>query len=311
MILVAGEVLVDLIVRPDSTESHLGGGPFNTARALQRLGVSTAFLGRVSSDVFGKRVIAALNEDHVSLKAVVPTDDLTTMALVEINGQGAASYRFYLEATSVPGCTIDDATAAVARVTDPSDPIVALHVGTLALVLEPFANAVEDLVEKLASNPDVLIAVDPNIRAIAISDRDQYLARLHRVLARADLVKVSDEDLRWIDPSANENLEAAARKLLSLGAQLVLVTQGGDGVLVITAATTEFVPTPKVPVADTIGAGDTFTAGVLSWWVDHGRPPLSDAAHAKAATERGCAAAAYVVQQVGANPPHRNDLQLA
>jgi fructokinase len=310
MILVAGEVLVDLIVRPESTESHLGGGPFNTARALQRLGVSTAFFGRVSSDVFGKRVTAELEKDHVSLKAVVPTDDLTTMALVEINERGGASYRFYLEATSVPGCTIDDAKAVLSRVTDAADPIVAIHVGTLALVLEPFANAVEYVVEQMATNPDVLIAVDPNIRAIAIHDRDAYLARLHRVLTFAHVVKVSDEDLRWIDPSAVENLEGAARALLTGKMQVVLVTQGGDGVLVITESGTEFVPTPKVPVADTIGAGDTFTAGVLSWWIDNGRPSLGDAANAKAATQRGCAAAAYVVQQVGANPPHRSDLGL-
>jgi fructokinase len=309
MILVAGEVLVDLIVRPDSTEAHLGGGPFNTARALSRLGVSTAFLGRVSSDVFGKRVISTLTEDHVSLLAVVPTDDLTTMALVEINAQGGASYRFYLDATSVPGCTIADADAALARTATNGDPIVALHVGTLALVLEPFAEAVEHLVNRLAKT-ETLIVIDPNIRPIAIADRDHYLKRLHRVLALANVVKVSDEDLVWIDPAAKDDIEAGARRMLALGLDVVLVTFGGDGVLVVTKDDATRVAAPKVEVADTIGAGDTFTAGVLSWWIDNNRPSLSDPSNAIAATRRGVEAAAYVVQQVGANPPRRSDLGL-
>jgi fructokinase len=324
MMLVAGEVLVDLIVRPDDTVSVLGGGPFNTARALARLGVNTAFLGRVSTDVFGKRVIETLQHDHVSLEAVIPTEDLTTMALVEINASGGASYRFYLEATSVPGCTPQQAKAALANITDPNDPIVAFHVGTLALVLEPFAQACEELVEQLSAQNNAapgngtpnnetqktLIVVDPNIRPIAIHDRDRYLQRLHRVLSHANVVKVSDEDLIWIDPAAANDLEAGARRLIALGAELVLVTSGGDGVLVVTQDQATTVATPKVTVVDTIGAGDTFTAGVLSWWHDHDRPSLAVHANALEATRRGCDAAAYVVQQVGANPPHRTDLML-
>ncbi len=309
MILVAGEVLVDLIVRPDATESHLGGGPFNTARALSRLGVSTAFLGRVSSDVFGKRVISTLIDDRVSLDAVVPTDDLTTMALVEINTKGAASYRFYLDSTSVPGCTVADADRALANVSTPDDPIVALHVGTLALVLEPFAEAVEHLVNKL-SETDTLIVIDPNIRSVAIDDRAHYLKRLYRVLALADVVKVSDEDLVWIDPLAKDDIEAGAQRILALGVDVVLVTFGAEGVLVVTKDDATKVAAPQVEVADTIGAGDTFTAGVLSWWIDNNRPSLAEPKNAIAATERGVLAAAFVVQQVGANPPTRSDLGL-
>jgi fructokinase len=304
MILVVGEALVDLTLSADGgLASHLGGGPFNTARALGRLDVPVGFLGRLSNDVFGRRLRAALADDGVDTTRIVDTDDPTTLALAELDEHGHASYRFYLQGTSVPGLTAAQAMAAV-RTTVEGQPIDALHVGTLALVVEPFATASAALVEAMAG--DVLVLVDPNVRPAVIADRASYLTRLDGVLARADVVKVSDDDLAWMRP--DDAIEPGARALLALGPRLVLVTMGARGALVVTRDGTESVPAPAAAVVDTIGAGDTFAAGVLAWWHDHDRPDLGHLDAAVAATRFACAVAGITVQRAGADPPRRAEL---
>jgi fructokinase len=307
-VLVLGEALVDLIVTEEAAVPHIGGGPLNTARALARLGVPTAFVGGVSSDVFGKRITAAMLADGVRIDTVVKTEAPTTMALVELNAAGAASYRFYFEGTSVAACTTERATSAIDALLATSEDVCAVHVGTLGLVIEPAATASEAIVNRFAEG-SALVMIDPNIRQVVLGDiRDVYLERLHRVLPKADIVKVSDEDLAWITPGAG--LVVAAQDIVAKGSGAVLVTRGGDGITIVCGEGVVDVPAPKAEVVDTVGAGDTFAAGVLSWWIDNNQPSMRILSNLVAATERGAAAAAIVVARAGANPPTRAELGL-
>ncbi len=226
VIVVAGEALIDLVPADDGTlVPHAGGGPFNTARALGRLGCPVAYLGRVSTDHFGARLAGLLAEDGVRLDAHVRTDDPTTLALVELDDRGAAAYRFYTEGTASAGLTPQAALTAL-----PADAAY-LHVGTLGLVLEPMADALEALVEERAGR--ALVMSDPNCRPAIIADAPRYRDRLARVLRGTDVVKVSDDDLAWLAPGVPPG--EAARALLAQGPAVVLLTCGADGALALTA----------------------------------------------------------------------------
>lgn len=300
MITVVGEALVDLAVDPHGgVQAHLGGGPFTTARALARLDVPVRWVGRLSADVFGRRLRAALADDGVDLGAVDVTDDPTTLALAELDGAGHAAYRFYLAGTSVPGLTPERAAALV------PEPGAAVHVGTLGLVLEPLALATEALVERAVAVGS-LVMCDPNVRPAVIGDRAAYLERLHRVVAASQVVKASDDDLAWVFPGLHP--VAAASRLLEGGPAVVFVTRGGAGVEVLTAHGHAHVPAAPVSVVDTIGAGDAFGAGVLAWWWEHDRPSLATLPEAVAAASFGAAVAAVTVGRAGADPPRRADV---
>jgi fructokinase len=149
----------------------------------------------------------------------------------------------------------------------------------------------------------VLMVLDPNIRPSLVDDRPRYLARLHRVLPFADVVKASIEDLAWLEPGVSADL--AARQLLDRGPRIVLVTRGAEGATVMSTGGTATVPAPRVSVADTIGAGDAFSAGFLAWWRHHGlsREDLADLDTATEAARFACLVAARTVEQPGASPP--------
>ena len=193
VILVGGEALYDLVYDgSEDLHGHPGGAAFNTARTIGRLGQPVAYLGRLSTDRFGTTLERMLAADGVRLDAVVRTDEPTTLALAELDDTGSARYRFYERATSAPGLTPEAALAAL-------PPAVGiLHVGTLGLTLEPMATALEAVVEELSGT--ALVMVDPNVRPWVIGDADTYRRRLRRVLARSDVVKVSEEDLAWLEP---------------------------------------------------------------------------------------------------------------
>ena len=223
--MVAGEALIDLVPAGDGMlAAHPGGGPFNTARSLGRLERPVSYLGRISTDRFGAQLAGELAADGVRLDSHVRTDDPTTLALVELDAHGVGRYRFYTEGTAAPGLTEADALAAL------PDGVEFLHIGTLGLVLEPMAAALEALAGALSGR--ALVMVDPNCRPAIISDPAAFRARLARVLALADVVKVSEEDLAWVSPGVPTT--GAARALLGRGPRLVLLTLGGEGALAIT-----------------------------------------------------------------------------
>jgi fructokinase len=301
MIVVAGEALVDLVL-DDSAEvrAHPGGGPFNVSRTIARLEQPVCYLGRISSDRLGSLLLRTLEEDGVRLDSVVATHEPTTLALAELDGRGGASYRFYAEGTSAAGLTTEEAGSALPPQVD------MLHLGTLGLMLEPTATALESVLSVLS--PDALVALDPNCRPWAIRDPDGYRQRLARVLARSDVVKVSDQDLAWLQPESSP--DETARSLLHQGPRLVLHTHGADGVTVIAPEGVTTIPVPPARVVDTIGAGDAFGGGFLAWWHRQGlgRDDLDDREATLEATRFACRVAVWTCEHAGADPPRAADL---
>jgi len=301
VVVVTGEALIDLVLAPDGGLSgHPGGGPYNVARTIGRLDQPVAYLGRVSGDRFGVRLRSQLEADGVRMDAIVGTDAPTTLALAELDGSGVASYRFYDAGTSAPGLTLEEAASAL-----PSD-IYAIYLGTLGLVFEPIATTLESIVGRIG--PEPLVAIDPNCRPSTIADPALYRARLQRLLARTDIVKVSQEDLDWLD--AGSNPIDAARALLTAGDAVALVTVGSDGVLVVTHADVVAVPAPVVEVVDTIGAGDAFMGSFLADWRAHGRgrEELRDLDAVADAAGFACRVAAITCSRAGADPPRLAEL---
>ena len=298
-VLVVGEALVDLIVSPDGSTSAIpGGGPFNTARTIARLGATVAFGGRLSDDAFGRRLQGLLAEDGVTLALPTRADLLTTLALAELDPSGAATYRFYTEGTAAPAVGPGD--LALPQGT------TLLSVGTLGLVLEPMASAAEALVSSLAD--DVLLVVDPNCRPKVIDDADAYRARIRRVVTRADVVKVSGDDLEFLYPGVPPR--EGARALLDDGAGLVLFTDGAASVRALADGWEDELPVPRVEVVDTVGAGDAFGGAFIAFWQrgGHGRAELADESLVRAAVAEAIVVAGITCQRVGADPPHLAEL---
>jgi fructokinase len=294
MIVVAGEALIDLIVAGDGgVRAVPGGGPFNTARTVARLGVPCSFLGCLSTDRFGQRLRLALADDGVDLDAALTSDAPTTLAVAELDERGAATYRFYLEGTSAP------ALAEGARLPTPG--VDALHVGTLGLVLEPVATTVERLAGDLPE--EVLLMVDPNCRPAVIRDQPAWRRRLEAILARADVVKVSGDDLDFLLPGVAR--ERAIEELVERGARVVLSTDGAGPVHVRASSLSLQLPVKQVSVVDTVGSGDAFGGGFLAWWIRNGlgRAELADPELLRTAVAEAVEVAALTCQRPGADPP--------
>jgi fructokinase len=309
VICVVGEALVDVVVSADGhvVGAHVGGGPFTTARALARLGADAAFVGALSTDAFGRRLRAALTDDGVDLTWAVATPEPTTLALAELDERGSATYHFYLDGTSAVGPA---AAGAVAAVAGRWGTVQVLHVGTLGLAVPPLAEAVEALVT--SAPPEVLVVVDPNVRPALLDGSAggalaaRWRERWARVLERADVVKASVEDLAWMSPGLE--VREAAGVIVAAGPSLVVVTAGAHGAIVYGQGFERTVPARATMVADTIGAGDAFGAGLVAWWVEHDKPDLGRAEAAEAAAAFAASVAAVTVSRPGADPPHRHEL---
>jgi len=306
MILCCGEALIDML--PCETAAglpafapHPGGAVFNTAIALGRLGVPVGFLSGISSDMFGQMLLKALDESHVAHDLAHVSARPTTLAFVTLQ-EGHARYAFYDENTAGRMLGVADLPSLPADVT-------ALFLGGISLVAEPCGSTFETLMTRTATDRTVM--VDPNIRPAFVTQEDAYRARLDRILPRADIVKLSDEDLRWL--SGPGDLAVQARSLLARGPKLVVITEGAKGATGYTADQSVFMPAPSVTVADTVGAGDTFNAGLLT--ALHRAGALTKAAlaalpevHLRSALNLGVHAAAVTVSRAGANPPRAHEL---
>lgn len=303
MILVGGEALYDLVLQESAEDlhGHPGGGPFNTARTIGRLEQPVAYLGRLSTDRFGRNLEGLLAGDGVSLDCVIRTDEPTTLALAEVDHDGVARYRFYERGTAAPGLEPEAALAALPEQVD------ILHVGTLGLALEPVATALEAVVSRLA--PTALIAVDPNCRPWVVDDPEAYRERIRRVLRDAHVLKVSEEDVAFLEP--DRGAVDGVRALLESGPGVGLLTRGPNGAVVITRTAEVAVPAPRAKVVDTIGAGDAFGGGFLSWWSERGlgREELGQIDLVVEATEFACLVAARTCSRPGASPPYRHELE--
>jgi fructokinase len=300
-VVIGGEALVDLVLARDgSLEAHPGGGPYNVARTIGRLGQRVSFLGSLSSDGFGARLRTELAADGVDLGGVVATDAPTTLAVAELDDAGAAEYHFYEAGTSAPGLALAAAEAALPR------RVAVYYLGTLGLVFEPLATTLETLATRMSD--DALVALDPNCRPSLIDDPAAFRARLTRLVARADVIKASKEDLDWIDPGSDPVM--AARRLLVRSGGVALVTLGGDGALVVDAEHALEVESPQVDVVDTIGAGDAFMGAFLATWRAEGlgRGDLRRLDEVARAAAFACRVAALTCARAGADPPRRDEL---
>ena len=298
MVVVAGEALIDLILHPDGRVAAIpGGGPYNTARTIGRLGGEVRFLGRLSDDRFGAQLRDGLLADGVDVSAGRLTDAPTTLAIAELDADGAATYRFHTAETAAPGLAAEDVLTAFAMAP------AAVHIGTLGLVLEPIASSLAVGVANLGG--ETLLMVDPNCRPSVIVDRDGYLTRLARIFARADVVKVSADDLAYM--ATDRSARHGARDLLDAGPALVLLTDGGRAVWAVGRGFEIELPVPQVSVVDTVGSGDAFGGAFLAWWVEQGlgRSELRDQNVVGEAARRAIGVASLTCQRPGADPPTR------
>jgi len=308
MILCCGEALIDMIPEPgvagrDGFVPHSGGAVFNTAIALGRLGRQVGLLTGLSNDMFGQQLRAGLDAAHVDTTHVITSDRPTTLAFVRLT-DGQARYSFFDENSAGRMLAPADMPAL------PED-IPALYFGGISLACEPGAEAYAWLLAREGDSRTVMI--DPNIRPGFIEDHERYRARLDRMIGMADIVKVSVEDLDWIiDTPANVHDKATT--LLGKGPALVIVTRGGDGATgFLRGGDAVHVPAEQVDVVDTVGAGDTFNAGVLASLSDNGllRKDRLAALGPEAMTEAlslGARVAAVTVSRAGANPPWADEV---
>jgi len=301
VIVVCGEALIDQIHNGDGTQRAVpGGGPFNTARALGRLAVTNAFLGRLSDDVFGRQMASLLISDGTSLALTSIGPEPSTIAIADVDSDGFAEYQFLVEDTSAPNLTPEMLPEHL------GPEVKALHLGTLGLVLEPMAFTLLDLVGREAAGR--LVMLDPNIRLGLIPDAE-YRDRLNTAISHSTIVKASVGDLAWLFPGLDH--EQAADRLLSAGVNLVVVTLGAQGAFGAHRHLRMTVPAPQVEVVDTIGAGDAFGAALLAWLHDHDviQPDLClEPDELKQALDYACFAGALTCTRAGADPPWKSEM---
>ncbi len=305
MILCCGEALLDMLPRQTAVGEavfapHAGGSVFNTAIALGRLGAKVGFFSGISDDLFGAMLVQGLSRSGVDCSVTHRSSRPTTLAFVRLV-DGQATYAFYDENTAGRMLSIDDLPA----LTDEN----ALFFGGISLMAEPCGTAYETLA--LQASAKRVVMLDPNIRPDFIADEQAYRGRITRMIAAADIVKLSDDDLRWLEgPGEIADLAAG---LLHRGPSLICITEGARGATGYTRAGATFVAARKVDVVDTVGAGDTFNAGVLASLDDAGALTNSAVRDlpetlVEQALSLGVRAAAVTVSRAGANPPCRNEL---
>ncbi|PKW14055.1 carbohydrate kinase family protein [Saccharopolyspora spinosa] len=307
MIVIGGEALVDLVPDPSTADGELGplhprlgGGPYNVAIALGRLGIPAGFFARLSTDQFGDKLLERLHLSNVNVELVERGPEPTTLAVVGLAENGSARYSFHTEGTAarfVAARPLPERTTAVC-------------LGTLGMVLEPGASVYEEVLFREAERGR-FIALDPNIRADLIADPDAYRARFASWLPSVGLLKVADDDAEWL--AGDQDVLAAAREWQQQGPAAVVLTRGADGLTAVTSDGEVTVPSVRAEVVDTIGAGDTVQAALLAWL--HRNDALSadavralDGAQWERALRFAAAAAAVTVSRPGAEPPWAAEL---
>ncbi len=306
MILCCGEALIDMLPRQTGQGEaafapYTGGAVFNSAIAIARLGVPCGFFTGLSNDLFGRMLREKLEESHVDLSLAQFSSRPTTLAFVTL-ADGQAEYDFY-----------DEGTAG--RMIEPSDlpaigaDVSAMLFGGISLVSEPCGSAYEALMARETENR--VLMLDPNIRPAFITDASSHRARIERMVANADIVKISADDLEWFGETGST--DEILTRWLERGPSLVILTDGGKGATAYTKSQKQFVPATPVEVVDTVGAGDTFNGALLAALETAGlltkdKIAALDEAQISKAIAFAARAAAITVSRAGANPPWKNEL---
>lgn len=309
-----GEILIDFLpIETNGTTTgfsmHPGGGPFNVAVGLARQGQSVAFASKVAHDYFGRYLRGYVQAQGIDTRFLLTADDaLSTLAFVTIEA-GEPVFTFYGEGsadTQLQQEEIPPALFAETRI---------LHFGGISLLRGTTPATVLAVVEQLKGQ--ALLSFDPNMRPKLIRDEGSYRTLLQRCFRLADLVKISAADIAWFAPG--QSVEAVAADLIEQGAALVVVTQGGAGVLALRADAAGgpqrwHVPPFQVPVVDTVGAGDAFSAGLLTALAERGIMSRADllrlpGAEVIAALRFAAAVAAITCTRAGANPPTHAEVE--
>jgi fructokinase len=306
MIVCCGEALIDMLPRRSEAGEpafapYAGGAVFNTAIALGRLGAPVEFLSGLSTDLFGQQIMRVLAESKAGTRYAHFSARPTTLAFVDLK-DGHASYVFYDEGTAGRMLSPQDLPAL-------ADDVSALLFGAISLIPEPCGSTYEALMAR--EHGKRVTMLDPNIRPGFIPDRARHAERIRRMVAMADIVKLSDEDLAWFDEPGTQ--EEVVRRWLDRGPRLIVITQGAKGAVAYSRSHTVAVQPQKIAVVDTVGAGDTFNAGILAPL--HEQNLLSKTAIADLSEEAirqaltlGAQAAAVTVSRAGANPPWRHEI---
>ena len=307
MFIVCGEALFDVFATGDTPtgigfDGRIGGSPFNVAMGLARLGQPAGFCGGIGSGFAGERLMRALTDEGIDATAVARIDAPTTLSLIGLDAQGVPSYAFYGHGAADRLLRPEHLAAVPAAAK-------AFHFGSYAMVVQPVAATQRALVERECQRS--VISYDPNVRANVEPDLDVWRATLQWMLPRTHLLKVSDEDLALLTPG--RSIDEFAQGALAAGTPLVVVTRGGEGAIGFTRRGRVVAPPVRVDVVDTVGAGDTFQAALLTWLAETGRltpaaiAGIDDAALADALGFAG-RAAAITCGRRGADLPRRGEL---
>lgn len=295
-VLCLGEALIDVVHRTDGdVQEHVGGSPLNVGGGLSRLGHPARLACWIGRDPRGLMIQQWLSEHAVLLAPGSDRADGTPTATATLDSSGAATYEFDLE-WDLPDVDLDD--------------VGHVHTGSIAAVLQPGADKVLQILEQ-AKQAGITISYDPNMRPALMGTPEAVRQRVEQVIALSDVVKASDEDIAWLYP--DDRAEDVLLRWGQLGPRAVVMTRGGEGASFVATGGLEQVSPRRVDVVDTVGAGDSFMAGLVSGLLDAealGR----DAGGAiteqvlRAAIDRAVATSAVTVTHAGAYAPTRDEL---
>jgi len=307
MIISLGEGLIDFISQKDlEFIGFPGGSPYNSSIAIARLEVPGQYLGRVSTDMFGIQLMDHLEKNRVGTELVMRTDDASTLSFVQKQPDGQAEYAFFANQTADKFWKAEE----MAAVKLPEDTKI-IHFGSISLSQEPCGTVLSDFLINRCSK--YLLSFDPNIRPSLVPDKEVYLKRFEKLCSVCSLVKLSDEDIQWLYPALS--IDEAVQKILGFGTALVALTEGKKGARLITVKNNIASPLFDLPVADTIGAGDTFHGSMLSWLHKRGfftRKQLGNLTEKELSKLGDYAnkAAGINCSRSGCNPPTVKDMEI-
>jgi fructokinase len=313
MYLVCGEALFDFFSENEASgqaskvnyKAIAGGSPFNVAVGLRRLGVDSALFAGLSTDYLGRRLQQVLADEGVRADYLLDFDAPTTLAMVAVGANGSPHYSFRGE-----GCA--DRQLTLAHLPELNEQVRGLHIGSFSLVVQPIADTLLALVRRESGKR--LISLDPNVRLNPEPNIELWRSRIAELVKLADLIKVSDEDLSLLYPDRDP--QSVIDGWLEHRCQLVFLTRGGQGATVFSRRHGSWsAPASKVVIADTVGAGDTFQAALITWLTEQqldsvdGLQRLSRE-QIDAMLRFAISAAALTCSKTGPDLPYRHQLEM-